>query len=51
MLFSLELISQNQPAMEQCFSLITNQHQHQPKIQPTEQSQVSKTLRIVPARL
>jgi hypothetical protein len=34
----LELISQNQPAMEQCFSLTTNQHQHQPKVQPAEQS-------------
>jgi hypothetical protein len=26
---SLELISQNQPAIQQYFSLTTNQHQHQ----------------------
>jgi hypothetical protein len=26
---SLELISQNQPVIQQCFSLTTNQHQHQ----------------------
>jgi hypothetical protein len=39
-LCSLELISQNQQAMKQYFSLTTNQyhHQHQPKKQPAEQS-------------
>jgi hypothetical protein len=38
-LCSLELISQNQhyfSAMEQCFSLTTNQHQQQPQIPSAE---------------
>jgi hypothetical protein len=39
-LCSLELISQNQAAMEQYFSFTTNQHQHQLKIQPAKQSLV-----------
>jgi hypothetical protein len=34
---SLELISQNQLVIQQCFSLTTNQHQHQPLLQQVEQ--------------
>jgi hypothetical protein len=34
---SLELISQNQPIIQQCFSLTTNQHQQQPQKPLAEQ--------------
>jgi hypothetical protein len=45
---SLELISQNQPVIQQCFSLTTNQYQHQQQAQkPSAQQDISQYMNYI----